>query len=135
MRPAFLLLCFLLAQMETRAAGKFTVAIDIGHTPAAPGARSARGVWEYEFNKRICAQLHDTLRRAGIASFIINPSEKEIALGERARVANTRKADLFIAIHHDSVNDRYLQPWDFNGRQELFCDKFRGYSIFHSDKN
>ena len=35
----------------------FRVAIDIGHSPALPGATSASGRTEYEFNKRFAEEL------------------------------------------------------------------------------
>jgi N-acetylmuramoyl-L-alanine amidase len=44
-------------------------------------------------------------------------------------------ADLFIAIHHDSVPDNLLQSWEFQGQQNTYNDDFPGYAIFISDGN
>ena len=33
----------------------FRVIVDVGHTAEAPGAKSARGVYEYEFNLRLAS--------------------------------------------------------------------------------
>ena len=43
--------------------------------------------------------------------------------------------DLFVSIHHDSVRPRFLQPWEFEGAQRLYSDRFAGYSLFVSHLN
>src|SRR5437588_9220788 len=59
-----------------------------------------------------------------------------MSLSGRAAAARAAGAQLLLSIHHDSVNDRYLeterQP---NGRVLHYCDRFRGYSVFYSAKN
>jgi N-acetylmuramoyl-L-alanine amidase len=35
----------------------FQIALDVGHSPAAPGAISARGVTEYSFNLRLAGVI------------------------------------------------------------------------------
>jgi N-acetylmuramoyl-L-alanine amidase len=116
--------------------GEFAVAIDIGHTPAAPGAKSARGQYEYYFNKRLSEQLLQALTAAGYKkSFLINPGGGEITLPARAQAANERRANLFLAIHHDAVQDSYLQSWVHEGEKQRYCDQFSGYSVFCSARN
>jgi N-acetylmuramoyl-L-alanine amidase len=44
-------------------------------------------------------------------------------------------ADLFIAIHHDSVPDNLLQTWEYQGQQNRFNDDYPGYAIFISNDN
>jgi N-acetylmuramoyl-L-alanine amidase len=53
------------------------------------------------------------------------------------RVAHTNhaSADLLLSIHHDSVPDRFLEKWQFEGRQRTFSDRFKGHSIFVSHQN
>jgi N-acetylmuramoyl-L-alanine amidase len=58
-----------------------------------------------------------------------------LGLFERAFRANAMKADLFIALHHDSVPDYLLQTWQFDGKEEHFNDSFAGYAIFISNGN
>jgi N-acetylmuramoyl-L-alanine amidase len=114
----------------------FAVAIDIGHSKAQGGAVSARGVFEYEFNRRLGGELLNVLMAAGFShSFIINPSGADIGLAKRAEIANEAHANIFIAIHHDSVKDRFLEEWTVDGKTEKFCDQFHGYSVFFSRKN
>jgi N-acetylmuramoyl-L-alanine amidase len=116
--------------------GDFVVALDIGHTPSKGGAISARGVLEYEFNYRLVTELFAQLQGLGFhRSFVINPRREEIGLAQRAAEANAQNADLFLAIHHDSVKDRFLKTWEVNDKTQKYCDDFHGYSIFFSNKN
>ena len=129
------------SQLDSRstsapAANSFLVAIDIGHTKNRAGATSARGVSEYVFNERLSRELFNSLQAAHqFRSLLINPGGGDIGLVKRAQVANQRNADLFIAIHHDSVKDSFLKEWSFDGRMEKYCDDFHGFSIFFSRKN
>ncbi len=44
-------------------------------------------------------------------------------------------ADLFIAIHHDSVPDNLLQTWQYDGQDQHYNDDYPGYAIFISNDN
>ena len=115
---------------------KFLIALDIGHTPKHGGAVAADGVMEYEFNKRMVQFIAADLReQPNVAVIVVNNQSTEISLLRRAAVANEASADLFLAIHHDSANDRYLTPRLVNGRRLYFTDKFHGYSVFFSRRN
>jgi N-acetylmuramoyl-L-alanine amidase len=112
------------------------VALDIGHTISHPGAYSARGVGEYYFNRKIVNALYESLKRSGkVDAFIINPEGKPISLQERTRRAAKRNAVLFLAVHHDSVQPRYLKEWEVNGKTQLYSDTFKGFCVFFSRKN
>lgn len=87
----------------------FAVAIDVGHSKAQGGAVSARGVFEYQFNRRLGGELLNVLKSSGFShSFMINPGGADIPLAKRAKIANEQHANVFLAIHHDSVKDRFL---------------------------
>jgi len=49
--------------------------------------------------------------------------------------ANAMHADLFIAIHHDSVPNNLIETWEYEGQKHQFSDRFSGYSIFVSSEN
>jgi N-acetylmuramoyl-L-alanine amidase len=125
----------LMSSIQAYAKGPGTkpvVAVDIGHSSAKPGAISATGVGEFIFNETIGRKLLQRLRERGsVEAFAVNCG----SLKQRANAANRRKADLFISIHHDSVQPVYLSSWSFNGRQYSFCDRYEGFSIFFSGKN
>jgi N-acetylmuramoyl-L-alanine amidase len=112
------------------------VAIDIGHTPGAPGAMSAGGVMEYTYNRRMAQLIAEDLRQQpGVVVTMVNPTGREISLLQRGETANQAKADLFLSVHHDSVNERYKVTRRVDGRVSRQSDRFRGYSVFYSDKN
>jgi N-acetylmuramoyl-L-alanine amidase len=112
------------------------VALDIGHSIEHPGAYSARGVGEYYFNKAIAAALLRSLKKSGeVDAFIINPQGNSISLAERTRQAANKRATLFLSIHHDSVQRRYVKEWIVDGKTRLYSDNFSGFSVFVSRKN
>jgi N-acetylmuramoyl-L-alanine amidase len=115
---------------------RLNVSIDIGHTPKAYGTRSATGKTEYSFNKRFVEELVEaSTAPSAVELKIINPDGKEISLKDRTDLAKAAGADLFISIHHDSMNKKYWRQWLVNGRREIYSYAFRGYSIFVSSAN
>ena len=115
----------------------FRVVLDVGHTMRVPGADSARGVPEYTFNLQLTDSIKQALAAAGFSKTVrlITATAPWRGLFERAARANELRANLFIAIHHDSVPDNLIEKWEYNGETHRFSDRFRGYSIFVSDAN
>ena len=115
----------------------FRVAVDVGHTAQSPGAMSARGVGEYDFNLRLARRIEQDLVRAGFGRTVLlvtdGPTRKGLA--ERVARANALSPDLFLSIHHDSVPDSFLQRWQYEGADHYFSDRFKGHSIFISNDN
>ncbi len=115
----------------------FHVIVDVGHTLNAPGAMSARGIFEYAFNLQLAQETKQALLDAGFAQTVlmITATAPWRGLVERAARANAMHADLFLSIHHDSVPDRLLQTWDYEGQQYRFNDDYPGYALFVSNDN
>jgi N-acetylmuramoyl-L-alanine amidase len=115
----------------------FRVVLDVGHTAKVPGATSARGNHEYDFNLSLAKVIQRDLLAAGFAETVlmITTTSPRRGLFERVVRATRLKADLFLAIHHDSVPDSFLQKWEFDGEQHTYCDRFPGHSIFISNGN
>jgi len=118
-------------------AGPCRIAIDVGHGGRDPGARSARGSSEYEFNRRLAADLVAALEDDGSCSPLLVKPVGELAgregLHARTRLANEAGVDLFLSIHHDSVQPHLLEPWTWNGREERRSRGIQGFSLFVSD--
>jgi N-acetylmuramoyl-L-alanine amidase len=113
--------------------GNLRIGVDIGHSIVKYGARSARGHHEFLFNQRFVNELSTYREGDSHLNFIVlNPRGQDLGLRDRPRLAVAQGADIFISVHHDAVNDKYLQAWTFEGRAEQFSDKFEGYSIFIS---
>jgi N-acetylmuramoyl-L-alanine amidase len=111
------------------------IALDVGHNKAAGGAVSARGRFEFEFNQATARTIASVLRSAGAKVTIINESGDITSLPARPQRAASLGADAFLSIHHDSVNDKYLKTWDYQGTEQSYCDRFSGYSVFCSKDN
>lgn len=126
----FLLLAVVLA-LPARAAG--TVAVDVGHTLAQPGARSARGRDEFAFNRELAAQVARALAEDGMTVRPINPDGRIDSLGARADAAVG--SDLLLSVHHDSVEPRYLKFWAWGGQELSYTDAKRGFGLFVSRRN
>jgi N-acetylmuramoyl-L-alanine amidase len=114
----------------------FVVAIDVGHSLQSPGAISARGVPEFQFNRKLAEALADALAVAGFDNrFVINADGQIRSLRQRVIEADRRQADLFLSIHHDSVQPHYLSTWIVDGVARKYSDRYRGFSLFVSAKN
>lgn len=114
----------------------FGIAVDPGHTARNPGVISARGTPEWRFNQNLAGLLARELKTNGFGSvFLTNEDGADMSLTERSDRANRLNAKLFVSIHHDSVQPRYLSHWTHQGRRLSYSDVFSGYSLFFSDKN
>jgi N-acetylmuramoyl-L-alanine amidase len=129
MRRSFAALC-LLACASVMAA---EVAIDVGHHLAEPGAISARGRAEFEFNLELARQARAALEQAGLRVRMIGERGDATLLLERAGAA--QGADLLVSIHHDSVQERLLEHWMDAGVPRRHSDRFAGFSLFVSRAN
>jgi N-acetylmuramoyl-L-alanine amidase len=122
--------------MRSRDRSALRIVVDVGHTPEVAGALSARGVNEYAFNLRLARKIVDDLISAGFAcACLMTTRGTRRNLEQRADRVNKLTADLFISVHHDSVQDFYLRRWRFRGRPHFYCDRFKGYSLFVSRAN
>ncbi|WP_432719395.1 N-acetylmuramoyl-L-alanine amidase [Jeongeupia wiesaeckerbachi] len=115
---------------STRAA---TIAVDVGHYLAAPGATSAYGETEFGYNLALAKVVAQRLRADGHIVLLIGASGDMDNL--KARPAMADGVDLFISIHHDSVQERYLSTWTVAGKTQRYSDISHGYSVFVSKDN
>ena len=111
------------------------MAIDVGHSNTSPGAISARGVPEFEFNAALAKVIRDTLSLRGTPVLSIGDDGTMVDLRLRTRTAADGGATFFLSIHHDSADARYLQPWEWQGERRSYTDQFSGFSLFVSRKN
>jgi N-acetylmuramoyl-L-alanine amidase len=115
------------------AAQPCSVAVDAGHTVGNPGASSARGIPEFQFNLALAQALHGALLANDCQVTMVNEDGDIGALKERtAKAGNAR---LFVSIHHDSVQPHYFETWEFEGTDRHYSDRFSGYSLFVSRDN
>ncbi len=110
--------------------GAAKIALDVGHYLKKPGVISARGVAEFHYNLQLAQEIEAALRRAGHTTLMIGENGMAEDLGSRAPRA--KGMDLFISIHHDSVQPRFLSTWEYEGEARNYSDRFSGYSLFVS---
>jgi N-acetylmuramoyl-L-alanine amidase len=116
---------------------KFRIVLDVGHTAESEGAISARNVMEFFFNLRLAQQIEEKLKAEGFAEtrLLVTEGKARPSLFKRVAAANDLHADLFLSIHHDSVPNKFLEDWEFEGKKSHFSDRFVGYSVFVSRNN
>ena len=124
--------CLLLACSHVLAAPPL-VAVDVGHGMQDGGAISARGRNEFEFNREFAGRLADTLRQHELGVREVNFDGRIASLFARPEAA--AGSDFFISIHHDSVGEAWLLPWEWEGQPQTHTEVKRGYGIFVSAQN
>jgi N-acetylmuramoyl-L-alanine amidase len=111
------------------------VAVDIGHSKSNPGAMSARGKPEFEFNLALAEAIRQELASRHVRTLLIGEDGTMEELPKRTAAAAMGGATFFLSVHHDSAQPRYLETWDWNGVEQRFTDRFSGFSLFVSRKN
>jgi N-acetylmuramoyl-L-alanine amidase len=109
------------------------IAIDVGHSRSRPGAMSARGMPEFQFNLDLAHMIDREVRNAQFDTLLVGSEGDMGELAERTRLAAGAK--FFLSIHHDAVQPQYLEQWMYEGVERLYSDRFRGFSLFVSRKN
>jgi N-acetylmuramoyl-L-alanine amidase len=99
------------------------VAVDVGHYAEKPDVISASGIPEFVYNKTLAFQVRERLEAAGLRVRMIG--ERGDYADLYARTLAARGVDLFVSIHHDSVQEQYLPV----------ADRFSGFSLFVSRNN
>ena len=112
------------------------IAIDVGHSLKQPGATSARGKQEFDFNRELAQVILKSVVSLGGQGFEIGADGKSVDPETRPAEAATRNAKFFLSVHHDSVQPQYLSDWTWqDGLQHYADDRFSGFSLFVSRKN
>jgi N-acetylmuramoyl-L-alanine amidase len=116
---------------------KFRIVLDVGHTAESEGAISARNVAEFVFNRRLAKQIEEKLKAEGFSEtkLLLTEGKARRSLVKRVDAANDMRADLLLSIHHDSVPNKFLEDWEFEGKKSHYSDRFSGYSVFVSRSN
>ena len=128
----------MLATLPAAADDAPLLVLDPGHMPEAPGALSVRGIYEVDYNDRFAEELAPLLRAAGWRVVLTRERGQTMTLAERAALANSLRADLFLSIHHDSTRDIFVTPSEYEGRRAQRTNgdaRFRGYSLYVSERS
>jgi N-acetylmuramoyl-L-alanine amidase len=102
--------------------GAQQVVVDTGHTTEKPGAIGHNGKREFDLNRHLAIALIKALRAKGLSVTDVAAAGSPESL--QARTKASSGAALFISIHHDSMQ----QAWLDAGRSR----EFSGYALFVS---
>lgn len=81
------------------------VVLDAGHSSESPGARSARGVAEHDFNLAVAQGSRARLvANARVEVELIDGGARTIPPRQRAELAASRHASVLVSIHHDAAH-------------------------------
>lgn len=106
MKITFLIFIFLAASIVTGEvlSGKVIV-LDPGHGGIDNGAIGPTGLLEKKINLKVTLDLCEILKIQGATVYMTRRSDKAVYLKDRIALANEKHADLFVCIHHNSVEN------------------------------
>lgn len=98
------------------------IVLDAGHGGKDPGAIGYRKYREKVVVLKIAQELKKILKSRGYKVYMTRDSDHFVKLRNRTKYANRKKADLFISIHANAVNDSV-------------ADQARGIECYYLDKS
>ncbi len=101
-----------------------SVVIDAGHGGPDNGmsgvALNGQRVFEKQITLAIALRVAEELRASGVTVHLTRTRDTLIALSDRGRIANTKRADLFISIHVNAANPRWRDAMAARGYETYF---------------
>ena len=89
------------------APGLRTIVLDPGHGGKDQGAENTRyGLREQALNLQVALGLAQRLNAAGFRVALTRRDDRYVSLGQRTRMANQAKADLFLSIHFNAAQSK-----------------------------
>ncbi|WP_317279134.1 N-acetylmuramoyl-L-alanine amidase [Kordiimonas aquimaris] len=113
-----------IASPRRRAAGKRVIVLDPGHGGPDPGNLGVIGVHEKVITLKIARAIRDELNKTGRYEVHLT-RDRDIfhKVRERFRIARRHKADLFISIHADSIQNPKVNGGSVYNLSENASDK------------
>ena len=105
--------------------------LDIGHTPKKSGATSSTCEQEYKYNEELALYIIEQLKNENNLNVSLSSTYNNQELTFQKRYDSSINKDLFISIHHDSVQKQFIKYI----KDCPTTDYAEGFSIFISKKN
>lgn len=90
---------------------KYLAALDDGHGMETPGKRTplldGKVMKENEFNSAVVGYIDIELKRCGIDTLLVAPTDYDTPLATRVNLANTKKADIYVSIHANAFDSKF----------------------------
>jgi N-acetylmuramoyl-L-alanine amidase len=115
----------------------FIIVIDPGHDLSNAGTTGVRFIDEVHYNDALALAVQKHLESSGrFQAYLTRAPEQNKSLRERIDAAKKLGANLFLSIHHDSAQEKYLQKIEKNGKSGWKTKThLQGYSLFVSSEN
>jgi N-acetylmuramoyl-L-alanine amidase len=101
-----------------------TIVVDAGHGGPDPGMHGPIGarttLYEKDVTLTVAKKLARELESRGVGVVMTRTTDTLIALGDRGRIANQAKGDLFISIHVNAANLNWKDPAAARGFETYF---------------
>lgn len=115
---------------------QYTIAIDAGHGGKDPGAIGFKKYYEKNIALAVARYLRDELKK-DFNVVMTRDSDVFVTLGERPRIANRAKADMFISIHVNSaVKDNLTgtEIFYFSKKSSPYAERIAAFENSVGDK-
>jgi N-acetylmuramoyl-L-alanine amidase len=100
------------------------IVVDAGHGGVDPGMHGPIGgrptIYEKDITLSVARKLARELEGRGIDVIMTRTTDTLIALGDRGKIANQKKGDLFISIHVNAANTHWKDPGGARGFETYF---------------
>ena len=110
--------------VEKESSRKKIIAIDPGHGGVDPGAIGVSGIYEKIITLAAAKQLKARLEGTGRYKVILTrDSDVSLGLAERREIARAARADIFMSLHADSMNNKTMRGLSVYTLSEKASDK------------
>jgi N-acetylmuramoyl-L-alanine amidase len=100
------------------------IVVDAGHGGPDAGMHGPIGqrtsLYEKDITLAVAKRLARELERRGVGVLMTRTTDTLIALGDRGKIANAAKGDLFISIHVNAANPNWKDPGAARGFETYF---------------
>ncbi|MEP6763914.1 MAG: N-acetylmuramoyl-L-alanine amidase [Gemmatimonadaceae bacterium] len=100
------------------------IVVDAGHGGPDNGMTgplgAAKKIREKDITLAVARSLQQALEQRGVSVVMTRASDTLIALGDRGKIANQAKGDLFISIHVNAANPHWNRPATARGFETYF---------------
>lgn len=105
------------------ASRKYIIVIDAGHGGKDPGCIGKGGTREKDVVLSVARKLKTKLDTNGFKTYLTRNDDKYLKLGQRAEIAESRKADLFISLHANANPSRKMKGFSIYTLSEKASDE------------
>lgn len=96
----------------TRRSG-WTIVLDAGHGGHDPGSIGPSGLREKDVTLAVVRRVAERLEREeGVKVVLTRGGDEFVPLGERTKIANREKADLFVSVHANAATNRSAEGFE-----------------------